>query len=72
MDVREPKASADQATVAERCADFLRAGVSDDIEVLGLPPEQQIPDAAADQIRLVPLLFQAIENLERGITDQGP
>jgi hypothetical protein len=63
--MREAEAPADQPAVAEQPLDGLGMGVRPDVEVLGLAPEEQIADAAPDQVRLVAGRRQAVENLER-------
>ena len=52
-DVREAEAPADDAAVAEEGPHVLGAGARGDVEVLRLAAEEQVADAAADQVRLV-------------------
>jgi hypothetical protein len=40
-------------------------GVGAHVEVLGSPPQQEIPDASADEIALVARRGEAIQDLER-------
>ncbi len=39
--------------------------VGADVEVFGLPSEEQIPDAAADKVRRILEVLQTIEHLQR-------
>ena len=71
MDMGQTEAATDQATVAEDAAHLLGAGVGGHVEVLGLPPQEQIAHPAADQQGLEALLFQAIEDLEGVLADVG-
>ena len=52
-DVGEAEAPADDAAVAEERADVLGAGARGDVEVLRLAAEEEVADAAADEVRLV-------------------
>ncbi len=63
-DVGQAEATANQAAVAEQCLDLLRRRIGGDVEILWRLPEQQIPDAAADQVGVIASLVQAIEHLE--------
>ena len=42
-----------QEAVAERALHLVRLGAGAHVEVLRLPPQEEVADAAADQIRLV-------------------
>ena len=62
--VREAEAPADDPAVSKQLLDLMRMRRRADIEVLRPPIEQQIANAAADQIRDVIVFVQPIENLE--------
>ena len=51
--VGEAKPPADDARVAERGLDLVRRGAGGDVEVLRLLADEQVADAAADQVGLV-------------------
>ena len=57
--VRQVKAPADQAAVAEDAPNVFRVRVGRDVEILGLQAEQQVAHGAADQERLVTGIAQA-------------
>src|SRR5262249_22952242 len=63
-DVGEPEPPPDQAAVAEEPPDRLGVGVGPDVEVLGSPGEQQVPDAAADEVCLVSGAGEPVEDLQ--------
>ena len=65
LDVREPEAAADDPAVAEQLLDLIRVGRRADVEVLGTARQEQVAHAAADEIRDVIELTQAVENLQR-------
>ena len=65
LDVRQPEAPADDPAVAEELLDLIGVRRRPDVEILGAPAEQQIADAAADEIGDVIELAQPVENLER-------
>ena len=47
-DVRQPKTSADQETITEQAADFIRPRIRPDVKILGLTTEQQVAHTAGD------------------------
>ena len=49
-DVREAEAAADDPAVLEQAPDVVRGRAGDDVEVLRLAAEQQVADAAADEV----------------------
>ena len=61
--VREAEAAADDAAVAEEGAHVLGARARRDVEVLRLAAEEQVADAAADEIRLEPGALEAAHDL---------
>ncbi len=65
LDVREPEPPADDPAVPEQLLDLIRVCGRSDVEIFRTAAQQQIPDAAADQIGGVLALPQAIENFER-------
>ena len=50
IDVREPEAPSDDPAVAEELADLVGAGRGTDVEVLGRPLEQKVPNTPADDV----------------------
>ena len=64
LDVRETEAAADDPAVAEEALDLVRVGRRADVEVLGAAAEQQVPDAAADEVGDVVELPQPVEDFE--------
>ena len=50
LDVREPEAPADDPAVPEQPLDLVRVRVGADVEVLRPAAEQQVADAAADEV----------------------
>ena len=60
--VRQAEAPADQTRVAEQFLDLLRAGVGDDVEILGLAPQHEIAHTTAHEKTRVAGIFQAIQN----------
>ena len=65
LHVREPEAAADDPAVPEQLLDLIRMRRRADVEVLGPAAEQQVADAAADEIGDVVELAQPVENLQR-------
>ena len=63
-DLDQPEALADDAAVAEEFAQFPGPGVSDHVEILGLSPQEQVPDPAAHQIGSIAGVEQPIEDLQ--------
>jgi hypothetical protein len=64
-DVRQPEASADDPAVPEQLLDLIGMRRRADVEILGTTAEEQVTDAAADQIRDVVALIETIEDLQR-------
>ena len=62
-DVRQAEAPPDDAAVAEEGAHVLGAGARRDVEVLGLAAEQQVADAAADEVGLVAAALEPADDL---------
>ena len=65
LDVREPEAAADDPAVPEQLLDLIRMRRRADVEVLGPAPEQEVANAAADQIGDVVGLPQPVEHFQR-------
>ena len=65
LDVREAEAPADDPAVPEELLDLIRMRGRADVEILRTAAEQQVADAAADEIGGVLALPQAVENLQR-------
>jgi len=65
LHVRELEASADDAAVAEQRLDLARPRLGGDVEVLGQEAEQQVADAAADQVGLDAPPLQARQHADR-------
>ena len=63
--VRQAEPPADEAAVPEDTPHLARQRAGRDVEVLGRPARQEISDAAADQVRLVPVLQQPVHHLQR-------
>ena len=64
-DVSQPEAPSNDPAILEKTLDLIRMRVGADVEILGTTAEQQVADAAADQIRDVIVLAKAIEDLQR-------
>ena len=64
-DVREPEPPADDPAVLEQPLDLVRVRVGADVEVLRPAAEQQVADAAADEVGDVVVLVEPVENLQR-------
>ena len=71
-DVGQAEAPPDEKTVAEEAADVVRAGVGADVEILGGAAEQEVADAAADQVGEVPRVGEPVEDFECVGVDVGP
>ena len=65
LDVGEAEPPADDPAVAEELLDLARMRVRADVEVLWPASQNQVADAAADEIRDVAALLQAIEDPQR-------
>ena len=64
LDVRQPEAAADDPAVPEQLLDLIRMRRRADVEVLRPAAEQQIADAAADQVGDVVALPQPVEDFQ--------
>jgi hypothetical protein len=62
--VDQPKPSPDDAGIAEQRSNVVRASAGRDVEVLGGAIEQEIPDAAADDVGLVAVPSKALDDLD--------
>jgi len=56
--VGQAKAAPDQTAARKDVLDFLGRGIGGDVEVLGGFPEQQVPDAAANDVSLEARLLE--------------
>ena len=72
LDVREPEAPADDPAVAKELLDLVRMRRCPDVEILWAAADEQVANAAADEIGDVVELPQPIENLERVGIDVAP
>ena len=70
LDVRQSEAAADDPAVPEHALHFVRMRRGADVEILGPSPEQQIANAAADEIRDVVELTEARQHFQRVGIDQ--
>jgi hypothetical protein len=70
--VRQAEPPADQAAIAEQLLNLVGVRVRDDVEVFGMPVEQQIAHATADEKCLEACALQPVEDLERVGRDVGP
>ena len=64
LDVREAEPAADDPAVAEELLDLVGMRRGADVEILRPPAEQQVADAAADEIGGVIVLVQPVQDLE--------
>ena len=64
LDVRKPEAPADDPAVAKQLLDLMRVRRRPDVEILGPTVQEQVADAAADQVRDVMVLVEPVEDLE--------
>ena len=64
-DMGEPKSAPDQETVAKQLLHLLWCRVGANVEVLWRPAQQQVTDAATDQVSLVAVAMQSIEDFKR-------
>lgn len=67
----QPEPAPHQAAIAEELLDPGWGGVGGHVEVLGLPSQQEVPDAAPHQVGRVAVLPETAEDLERVGTDHG-
>ncbi len=65
LHVRETESPADDPAIAEQFLDLIRMRRRADVEVFGMTTENQVADAAADEIRDVIELSQTVEDFER-------
>jgi len=63
-DLHQAEAAADDAAVAEEFANFPGAGVGDDIEILGLFPQEEVPDAASHQVGFVAGMIETVKDFQ--------
>jgi len=68
-DVHQPEAPADDPAVAKQPLDLAWMGLGSDVEVLGLAAEEQIADAAADEIGLVATALQTRQHPQGVLID---
>jgi hypothetical protein len=61
--VGQPEAAADDATVAKQAPDLVGVALVATSKSLGFAPEQQVADAAADQVGGVVEAAQALDHL---------
>ena len=67
--VRQAEATANQAAVAEQFTYLVRGRAGGDVKIFWFLAQQQVANAAADQVSFVARLVQSIEHLERVFTD---
>ena len=72
LDVREAEAPADDPAVAKELLDLVGMRRCPDVEILGAPTDEQIANAAADEIGDVVELPQPVENFEGVGIDVAP
>jgi len=65
VEVGKAEAPTHQTAVTEELLYAGRNGISDDIEILWLPAQEEIPDASTHQPGGVAVIPQAVEDLER-------
>ena len=63
--MREPEAPADDPAVPEQFLDLMRMRRSANVEILRPAIEQQVANAAANQVRDVVMLVKSVKNFER-------
>ena len=63
--MRQPEPAADDPAVPEQPLDLVRVRRRADVEVLRPPAEQEVADAAADEVGDVIVLVQPVEHLQR-------
>jgi hypothetical protein len=63
--VRQPETASDEPAVPEDAPHLARHRAGRDVEVLGSPAREKVPDAPAHQVRLVPVLQQPVHHLQR-------
>ncbi|MNV70258.1 hypothetical protein D3C71_1632110 [compost metagenome] len=67
--VRQAETAAHQAAVTEQLAHLLRRGVGGDVEIFRFFAQQQVTYTAADQISFEAGFIQAVQHLQRVLTD---
>ena len=65
LDVGQPEAAADDPAVAERALDLVGLRRRADVEILGPPPQEQVADAATDEIGGVAQLLEPTHHFQR-------
>ena len=65
LHVGEAETPSDDPAISEQLLDLIRMRRRPDVKVLWAAPEQQIPNAAADEIRHVVELAEAVQDLKR-------
>src|SRR6185369_12867601 len=65
LDVGQAETPADDPAVAEQFLDLVRVRRRSDVEVFGPATQQQIANAAANEVRDVVMLVKPVKNLER-------
>ena len=71
-DMGQTESPADQPGIAEQLAHLLRMGIGRDVEILGLEPQEEIADAAADQKCLETGLLQPVQDFQGILGNLGP
>src|SRR6185503_16593585 len=64
LDVGQPEPAPDDPAVPEQALDLVRVGVRTDVEIFGMPAEEQVANAAAYEISNVAVLLKSMENPE--------
>jgi hypothetical protein len=68
LDVREAEPASDDPAIPEELLDLVRMRGRADVEILRMPSEQKVADAAADQVCDVVVFVELVQNFEcRGI-----
>jgi len=65
VDVRQPEAAADDPRVAEHALDLPRRCRGGDVEILGLPLQQQVADTPTHEVGLVVETGETLDDLDR-------
>jgi hypothetical protein len=65
----EAEPATDNPAVAEQFLDLVRMRRCADIEVLRPAAQEQIPDAAADEVRYIVVFVESVKDLESGRID---
>src|SRR5581483_837519 len=72
LDVRQAEAAADDPAVAEELLDLIRMRRRTDVEIFGMTAEEEVADAAADEVGDVIALPEPIEDFQRVRIDVTP